>query len=624
MKDLRRFPEEVGVQLKKTIREELEDPSYYWPGRFRTNNSRWAIFWQSAEQPTPAYIIDRYPDRYAELSKLSPPTPSQPSPSPSQSPADPHTQECDLAQHSPSPSPQKRMDIDSSETLRGGAKSGGEARAGSDMDMNVDENDTLAAETRKEVGEIPNDRVTGGREGVPRETNRETRSPEDGMDIDRDAEIMGKAKEKEIPSAEEGRNVVTKGPKGDSKTIDPSQDNRGIAETGGNAETGEFVEEPWDDKSNKATPDLAGTVVDDSDSDYEWVSDKIPLKRTLRTKEQQRKRLKVEHPLQMTKGRPKDLFVEPAGIPWFVGADLCTLDQEMRSLLSKVGTELLDADNIKRLEVPTEKLNDDLVEFAARALQIFHRDERCALFGPLTTEKLMGQMTSAKQSETWPSLGKGKWPYWLKGVWIFPVFLREAGHWALGVVKAETRQILLFDSLGMAWELSAATRRIQIAIQRAVQDAEEHGHTIAFPSLRCLEGWTVNQLQPRAVQTTNYIECGLWMLFVASGVFRGYDYCRMDETYIPQFREFLARLTRLPKSVPPPANAVTPTPVGPLSPKAHAPVLQAPLLGEDQASKRIANTPCSAESSSLPEESATAVEPPPVQAPGEAIQASSS
>ncbi|KAL0579560.1 hypothetical protein V5O48_002440 [Marasmius crinis-equi] len=590
LQDLRHFPPEVRKKLNKLIDTELENSCYNWPGRYRPG-LQWALVWTPSDGK-PVYSLDQYDGPYAgQHSAARSKHSSHPLPQPSSVPQSPECSDVqvrDRVQESPPLSPGKDMDVDDGGTLPGRAKWERQIPS-TEVEMHVHGGDGLAMETNREGGETPR--------------------AEGDMDVDRSQGVVGKAEGEESSSTEANRDIVT------SKMTDLGQDNQETAETGG---TGELIEEPRDDHSNTATSSLAGAVGDESDSDIEWVSNSIPLKRVLRTEEAQRKRIKVDHPLQMTRGLPKNLSVEPTGTPWFVGFELRTLDQETRCRLSQAGAGLLYADNMKRLEVSTEMLNDDIVEFAAFALQILHRDEHCALFGPLLTEKLMGRMRADNNCETWPTLRKGKWPYWDKPIWVFTIFLRDTGHWALSVVKAETRQILMFDSLGLASELEAATRRVQLAIQRAVQDAEEHGHTIAFPSVKRLEDWTVTQLQPRAVQTTNYVECGLWILFVASGVFRGYDYCQMHEKYVPQFREFLACLARLAKLVPPPDGVVTPSPTGLLSPKTQFPALHA----EDRTSLPITDTPCGAAPPPLPE-GGTTPNPPPIRIPHEDIQTSS-
>ncbi|KAL0569385.1 hypothetical protein V5O48_012579 [Marasmius crinis-equi] len=577
MKDIRRFPKEVGAQLKKVFMEELEDPSYYWPGRYRTNSSRWAIYYDPPAVPSSAYTIDDYHDRSAESGKLSSQSSSQPSPSPSpspsQSPADPHAQERDPARDPPSPSPQRCMDIDSHETLPGGAKSGGEAR--SDTDMDVDQSDGLEGETT-EMRENLNDMAIDASEGVLKETNEEggdTENTEEGMDIDGSDQVAGKANEEEIPSTEAGRGAVTKEPPGDSKLADPGKDNQAILETGGNL--GELVEEPQGHQSSAATSDSAGTTtMVSSDSEFE-IGDVQRLKRVMRSPEGQRKRRKVNHLLRLSTEPPKGLVTDSAEKPWFLEADLGVLDVQKRcqSWLRRIGP-FPNAEELRtQLEDPAAKLNADILNFSTRILQVFLQDERCSLFSSFMTEQLM---TACSNTPTWPVLGRGKWCYWDKAIWVFPLFLRGAHHWALAVLKAETRQILLFDSLGMRKELNAALKNVQLAVQRAVQDAEENGHTIPFPSFKRLEDWAAHQVQPTAVQTTNYVECGLWTAFAVSGVFRGYDHCQMDEKYAPQFREFLSRLTRLATSAPAPADAVTPSPTAPLSPKPHSPHIPSP------------------------------------------------
>ncbi|KAL0566402.1 hypothetical protein V5O48_015611, partial [Marasmius crinis-equi] len=310
----------------------------------------------------------------------------------------------DQSEETPSATPRDNGDLNTLKILFFPSQERGEATPSSDVDMDVDESDSLEGETTKEVEELPDDMAIDGSEGVPRETDRETRSPEDGTDIDRSKEVAGKAKGEEIPSTEAGRGELA----GDSKTANPGEDNQ----AGGSAEIGEA--EPRDDKYilpsrqlNHSSNNNATSVANESASDIQFISNFIPQKRALRTQEEQRKRLKVEHPLQMNRGHPEGLYVEPAGVPWFVGFDLSTIDHETQSKVSRMGATLLrDPEHMKRLEVPTGKLNDEIVEFSAGSLQILHRDEHCAFFAPLTTEKLMSRMTRAKQSETWPSLGE--------------------------------------------------------------------------------------------------------------------------------------------------------------------------------------------------------------------------
>ncbi|KAL0568511.1 hypothetical protein V5O48_013468, partial [Marasmius crinis-equi] len=285
LKDICRFPPEVGRELKDVIGQELEHPSYYWPGRYRPDNLRWAVSWQSNDGPF--FTIDDCDDYHTDPSKPSPQPPSQPPSSVSPLPADPHVQEHDSARDSPSPFPQKDMDVDSGQTLPEEAKLGGKATPNSDMDMDVDESAVLAGETKREVGETP--------------------SAKGDMDIDRSEGLVGKAKGEEIPSVD----VVTTELAGDSRMIGPGEDNQAITETVGSAETGELVEEPRDDKSSAVTSDSAGAVEDNPNPDFE-IGSVNKLKRILRSPEGQRKRRKVEYPLQMSKGCPADLDVDMA------------------------------------------------------------------------------------------------------------------------------------------------------------------------------------------------------------------------------------------------------------------------------------------------------------------------
>ncbi|KAL0563485.1 hypothetical protein V5O48_018580 [Marasmius crinis-equi] len=194
---------------------------------------------------------------------------------------------------------------------------------------------------------------------------------------------------------------------------------------------------------------------------------------------------------------------------------------------------------LNRIDDSTARLDDDSVNGLANYLAITNNNTDCAMLSTYTIPALLKR---GPPSESAWRTNRGS-QYWAKHTWIIPIHSRRLEHWALAIVKAETREIFLFDSLGSKNFLTEWVPRIQLTVTLLVKLAQDRGQHIAIPSLLCLSDWTARPLEIRRKQSNGY-DCGVWILWVIAAIMRGFDYARIEEPDISKFRKYLARSIR--------------------------------------------------------------------------------
>ncbi|KAJ8094200.1 hypothetical protein PM082_023409 [Marasmius tenuissimus] len=197
-----------------------------------------------------------------------------------------------------------------------------------------------------------------------------------------------------------------------------------------------------------------------------------------------------------------------------------------------------DVRELDILDRPRARLNEDCVNGSALVLQETFGSGDCAVLSTFTIPSIL--RTSSWTDETWRITRHSG--YWTKQTWLIPIHSRTMEHWALAIVNADTRQLLLFDSFASQEFLVNWLPKVQLTVSRLTDMAREHGHPV-HESLDCLSEWTARPLQLSAVQSNGY-DCGLWVLWVMTAVFRGFDYAHLEEADMPRFRQFIARLIR--------------------------------------------------------------------------------
>ncbi|KAL0570620.1 hypothetical protein V5O48_011337 [Marasmius crinis-equi] len=132
--------------------------------------------------------------------------------------------------------------------------------------------------------------------------------------------------------------------------------------------------------------------------------------------------------------------------------------------------------------------------------------------------------------------------YWAKDTWLIPYNIGR-NHWALAIVKAQTRRVLLFDSLASADDLNGWRPTIELRIKLLISEAQRDGKTVQFESFLSLSSWSYHQLNATKTQS-NFKDCGVWVLWIVSAVLQGYDSAKLEERRIDEFREFCAKVIR--------------------------------------------------------------------------------
>ncbi|KAL0566606.1 hypothetical protein V5O48_015401, partial [Marasmius crinis-equi] len=123
----------------------------------------------------------------------------------------------------------------------------------------------------------------------------------------------------------------------------------------------------------------------------------------------------------------------------------------------------------ERLANPKALLDDDCVNGGALLLRetFGDADSDCAILSTFAIPKLL--QTSSWTEDAWRITRSSE--YWAKSTWLIPIHSRIMQHWALAVVKAKTRQVLLFDSLGSRSFLDEWLPKLQVVVTRLVEMA---------------------------------------------------------------------------------------------------------------------------------------------------------
>ncbi|KAL0573133.1 hypothetical protein V5O48_008821 [Marasmius crinis-equi] len=195
-------------------------------------------------------------------------------------------------------------------------------------------------------------------------------------------------------------------------------------------------------------------------------------------------------------------------------------------LLQSFGTRFkFGAAEFNRMDNPTAWLDEDCINGVAHLMRERNSDAECAYIS----------------SYAIPTLMKENGNY--AGLWKTIRGSRPQKHWALAVVKAKERQIVLFDSFADRRFMSDWAQRIRTTVTCLVKLAQDNGETLASSNFLCLSNWTARPLDICRRQTNGY-DCGVWVLWVITAIMRGFDYAVLDESDIGAFRKYLARTIR--------------------------------------------------------------------------------
>ena len=111
-----------------------------------------------------------------------------------------------------------------------------------------------------------------------------------------------------------------------------------------------------------------------------------------------------------------------------------------------------DENDIARLEDSTAFLNDVCINSTASMLQqLWQRpseiheqnSQRCAIFSTFDLPAIRYNIT---QQDMWRRTKDLQ--YWNKDIWILPIHRKKPLHWVLCIIVVNSRELLLFDSLG--------------------------------------------------------------------------------------------------------------------------------------------------------------------------------
>ncbi|KAL0575864.1 hypothetical protein V5O48_006114 [Marasmius crinis-equi] len=188
-----------------------------------------------------------------------------------------------------------------------------------------------------------------------------------------------------------------------------------------------------------------------------------------------------------------------------------------------------------RMDSPTAWLDEDCINGIAHLIRERNTGVKCAFISSYTIPTLM---KDGDYTGLWKTIRPSR--YWTHDKWLIPIHSTSSHHWALAVVKAKERQILLFDSFADRGFMSTWAPRIRYVVTRLVKLAQDQGETLASPSFLCLSDWTAQPLEIHRKQLNGY-DCGVWILWVIAAVMRGYDYAPLDNSDVGAFRKYLAR-----------------------------------------------------------------------------------
>ncbi|KAK1228054.1 hypothetical protein PQX77_008917 [Marasmius sp. AFHP31] len=275
---------------------------------------------------------------------------------------------------------------------------------------------------------------------------------------------------------------------------------------------------------------------DDDDDDVEITGERLALDDMLDECELE----EGEEPIPLRWELPGSLSVDAtlwSGIKNYRFPKFDSRSHKARSILQYV----FEAPQYARLDCATRWLDDQCINGCAALLQRNLRvaDFDCAILSSFVVPELLKH--GLRTETAWRLVRDTE--YWTKGTWVLPIHDDAERHWALAIVRAEKEEIHIFDSFGSHSFVSGWVPKIQIAVNRLVNVAKDHGFVLSFPSLSELSSWEAHPLQIGRLQHNGH-DCGVWVLWVIALVIRGYDYAYIDEKDIVRVRKYLAGLVR--------------------------------------------------------------------------------
>ncbi|KAL0572757.1 hypothetical protein V5O48_009206 [Marasmius crinis-equi] len=553
--DLAEFPPEVQEEIRQRIEETLDDPSYNWKGRYRDDNLQWAVCRVTDHGP-PVLSADQYHDPYVNIRNAAKRKVVSRS-DPLSSSGSEIVQE--LERDVPPPYSEQDMDVDGCGDLaaedkgKGGDEANGEKRSVGEQSQGREEDDSEPPPSphKRPIGSVDVDNVepnTNKKRKMSNKAGKHTgmgvdgnRQEKDGsnMDLDVSPEQALKCKGKQnadaddkLPEAslskEEKRRLrdLEVWPKLRMITFrHPPKKDKGGEEVQEEGKDGDSKDAS--DNEEEKTRSLAIQASKPSSS-----SSKFEPKEVSNIIDVDTQTGLCEHPA-------KNLDMDPAEIPWFKTELLPPIqdpDAEERVIPDATSPKrgwTVVTKEVAMLDEPRSMINGECITWGTLALQHFVKGQNTSvlgtgLFDRTSRTKLYRHSMSQE--------------FWKRDTWLLPGHV-NGNHWVLAIVKPKKSQVLLFESLAMRAVLDQWVATIKTKIRELVSGAIENGKELRYKSLLSLDDWTFHQLEPRKIQT-NTRDCGVWVLWVASLVLRGYDYATPDEKYIGEFRKYVADLLR--------------------------------------------------------------------------------
>ncbi|KZV95744.1 cysteine proteinase [Exidia glandulosa HHB12029] len=123
--------------------------------------------------------------------------------------------------------------------------------------------------------------------------------------------------------------------------------------------------------------------------------------------------------------------------------------------------------------------------------------------------------------------------FWTRRVILVPI--HDVNHWMLAIVRPQEARIDILDSLAddKLWEEHAKhTADMMTALFHEAEAVHDIQLDIPTP-------WVAAPLEVEALQTSNYRDCGVWVLVVAAALLKGKQSTGLSDDEIPAFRRFL-------------------------------------------------------------------------------------
>ncbi|KAL0567028.1 hypothetical protein V5O48_014965 [Marasmius crinis-equi] len=579
LRDLDRFPPDIRKDLRSGIGKELENASYNWPGRYRTDRLQLAIV-RTPAGGSPVITPDQSDDPYSDIRMVarckaetgSPFQQSDPSSSGLRSLID--SKDGQACNQDPPPPPYSEQEDIGRRTVAEAAKEkgiAGDGHEGGDktgVDVDGIESKSMASTGTRE----PSSRNKGGPGRGPRWFPRMKAAY---YTYEQKVEWMKAQKKRAVEHSSESEGEIGEYEESEKSereyrhhTSSPDvqmEDEQDRAASSFHVDSGVVDVTGAGAGGGPEVRDEASMDVDEADTGS--APHKRPRDAIHGAEDVAQKGTGKRRKLTVLDPPPRDLNFDPAKDPWFKNKQLPPMQGDWnapaRVILRRNAASSRRDDNIKILSgdlkafvrpSDTESwLNDSDIIFASWALRYLYPAPNIAIFYPGIFDPTP-RFTTYRNSRCEE--------FWAKDTWLIPYNI-VGNHWAIAIVKAKTRQVLLFDSLAMVDDLNRwipvstraailcvnpqhtpSSQTIKSRSEQLINEAQADGKAVQFESLLSLSTWSYHQLKMTKTQS-NGKDCGVWILWVISAVLRGFDYAELEEGSIDEFRGFCAKAIRI-------------------------------------------------------------------------------